>query len=57
MLSRAQTHIMIYFQADRLNAAIIDELNSKTGSDPHLKTSDMEVDKRRDDDEKKTFHR
>lgn len=36
--------------ADRLNAAIIDELNSKAGNDPHLKTSDMEVDKRREDD-------
>jgi poly [ADP-ribose] polymerase len=35
--------------ADRLNAAIMDELNSKAGNDPYLKTSGMEVDKRREE--------
>lgn len=35
--------------ADRLNAAIIDELNSKAGNDPHLIASDMEVVKRREE--------
>jgi len=31
-----------------INVVIMDELNSKDGNDPHLKMSNMEVDKRRE---------